>query len=717
VIANIETIPPELREVQQWVNWRTEVRDGKKTKPPINPKTGNYADSTNPQTWAEFDVAVRSARNRRLPGIGYVFAGGITGVDLDHCRNCETGEIARWAQQIITELHSYSEISPSEDGIHILIRATMPANAKHVRAMPPGKIEMYDSARFFTVTGHHLSGTPLKIETRQLEFNRLYSRLFPPATNGNGNGRSNPTYSFGLTDRELIDRAMDAENGQKFSRLWNGNTSEYGGDDSRADLGLCSMLAFWTGKDAQRIDTLFRQSGLMRDKWERRDYRERTIQAAIDLTTETYSEIGTLLPLPKPKPAEPIEHAVTVECALSPNDFPLSDSGNGELFANLYGARVRFDHSQGRWLLWREHWWEEDPDKEVCRLAKESARERARATVDIPDSKARQEAYRWAAGSEQWHRVEATLKAAQATYPIAEKGDGWDANPFLLGCGNGIVDLRTGTLRAGRQEDRITIYTPVHFDPDASAPTWEKFLLDVFPDEGVRKFVHLGIGYSCTGATKEQVVFINYGTGQNGKGRFFGAIRSALGRYAWHMPFEAIQLKERSGIPTDLAALCGKRFVTASESNKGVRLNEAVLKSLTGEDPITARHLYKNWFEFQPAAKYWLFTNFRPRVADSSFGFWRRVRLIEWTQRFDGAKDDKDLEQKLRQELPGILAWIVRGCVEWQKQGLVTPETIFNATKEYELESDRYAEFLQEYCIQGQGCATFANEFYAGCKR
>src|SRR5262249_19861433 len=199
-----------------------------------------------------------------------------------------------------------------------------------------------------------------------------------------------------------------------------------------------------------------------------------------------------------------------------------------------------------------------------------------------------------------------------------------------------------------------------------------------------------GIGYSGSGATHEQVVFINYGTGQNGKGRFFGAIRSALGRYAWHMPFEAIQLKERSsGIPTDLAALCGKRFVTASESNRGVRLNEAILKSLTGEDPITARHLYKNWFEFQPAAKYWLFTNFKPRVADSSFGFWRRVRLIEWTQRFDGTKDDKNLEQKLKKELPGILAWIVRGCVEWQKRGLIVPEAIVDATKEYEIESDR----------------------------
>src|SRR5262249_12097203 len=190
------------------------------------------------------------------------------------------------------------------------------------------------------------------------------------------------------------------------------------------------------------------------------------------------------------------------------------------------------------------------------------------------------------------------------------------------------------------------------------------------------------------------------------------------GRYAWHMPFEAIQLKERSsGIPTDLAALCGKRFVTASESNRGVRLNEAILKSLTGEDPITARHLYKNWFEFQPAAKYWLFTNFKPRVADSSFGFWRRVRLIEWTQRFDGTKDDKNLEQKLKKELPGILAWIVCGCVEWQKRGLIVPEAIVDATKEYEIESDRYAEFLSEYCAQGVGCATFATEFYDGYKR
>src|SRR5262249_33648003 len=145
-------------------------RDGKKTKPPINPKTGNYADSTDPQTWADFEVALQSAESRRLSGIGYVFAGDVMGVDLDHCRNGETGEIAPWAQEIIKALRSYSEISPSEDGVHVLIRASMPENAKHVRAMQSGKIEMYDRARFFTVTGNHLPWTPLSIENRQSEF-------------------------------------------------------------------------------------------------------------------------------------------------------------------------------------------------------------------------------------------------------------------------------------------------------------------------------------------------------------------------------------------------------------------------------------------------------------------------------------------------------------------------------------------------------------------
>jgi hypothetical protein len=248
-------------------------------------------------------MAVRSCAARNHNGIGFVLTPeiGISFIDLDHCIGPEH-HVEAWAKDVILELDSYTELSPGGDGIHILISATLPPDAKHEKAMGDrapddpkgkGKIELYDNKRYLTFTGKRLSGyrenTPLVIERRQHELDRLYAGLFPPLVNNNGNG-TRPHVA--LTDRELIDMAMNARNGAKFSRLWNGDMSDWDNNHSRADLALCCMLAFWTAKDAIRMDALFRQSALNRQKWDRPDYLERTIQAAIERTTETFDARG-----------------------------------------------------------------------------------------------------------------------------------------------------------------------------------------------------------------------------------------------------------------------------------------------------------------------------------------------------------------------------------------------------------------------------------------
>jgi primase-polymerase (primpol)-like protein len=280
----IAGIADELKELDQWAAWRWAKRGGKWTKPPINPTTGGYARNNDPDTWGSFEAALRRMRKDRLPGVGFMFhpEDGLAGIDLDSCRQPKTGKIEPWALEIIGELDSYAEASPTGTGLKIFVRGDLPQGRRR-----KGQIEMYDRGRFFTTTGHRLKSVPVSINEWQEELTHLHRRVFgsekPPQSE-----KSSSTYTAGMSlgDSELIDRAMSAANGEKFSKLWAGDTSEYAtpGNEgsSEADLALCSLLAFWCGPDEERIDRLFRQSGLMRRKWERADYRSLTLAVALD---------------------------------------------------------------------------------------------------------------------------------------------------------------------------------------------------------------------------------------------------------------------------------------------------------------------------------------------------------------------------------------------------------------------------------------------------
>lgn len=262
----VDAIPVELRDVPQWVCWHLETRDGKFAKVPLNPHTGGHAKVSDPRTWGDFDTALDAAR-RHGWGVGVVFTAfaGLTGVDLDHCRDPQTGALAPWARVVLNHLRSYCEVSPSGTGVKVFLRGTL-ARAKGRRR---GPIELYSEKRYFTVTGQRLGDYPADVCERQAELDALAHRLFPPQP-------SVPAKSGGPTigdDAELIAHAMRARN---FARLWRGDTTGYA-SPSEADCALAAHLAFWTHRDPARIDRLFRASGLYRPKWDRPDYRARTI--------------------------------------------------------------------------------------------------------------------------------------------------------------------------------------------------------------------------------------------------------------------------------------------------------------------------------------------------------------------------------------------------------------------------------------------------------
>jgi P4 family phage/plasmid primase-like protien len=386
-------------------------------------------------------------------------------------------------------------------------------------------------------------------------------------------------------------------------------------------------------------------------------------------------------------------------CPSRVSRFHRTDAGNAELFAKLFGENLRYDHASGRWLLWQEHWWVEDPTAAVLLLAKRSARWRARQYSKINDPEERDRQYEWAMGSETRSRLEATLKLAQSEPPIADSGRNWDSDPMLLGAANGVVDLRTGKLRPGKRSDLITMHIDLAFDAKASAPMWNKFLDEIFGgDKQLIEFVQRAVGYCLTGDTSEQVLFMCYGTGANGKSTFLDVLRFVFGPYAYNLPFSAFELKARSSIPNEIAALNGKRFVTAIETNESVELNEGRIKALTGSDPITARFLYREFFTFEPTGKFWLAFNHKPRVSDDSPGFWRRIRLIPFMQQFGDSKRDPELLGKLKAEAQGILNWAIQGALKWQAKGLGAPEVVIKASNQYRCDSDPVGEFLDDRC-------------------
>jgi len=282
-------IPDDLTDTEQWVCWQEETRDGqdKPTKVPVDPDSGGYASVADPDTWTDFTAAYQHYRGHDgVAGIGFVFTetDPYVGVDLDDCRDPDTGQLTEWAKDIVRRLDSYTEASPSGTGVHVIIRGDLPDTAGNRN----DDVELYDRDRYFTVTGRHLSLTPGTVNERTDVLEAVHEEYVVLTESDSGN-TAEPTQALpestdtaDLPDDELIEYAMEASNGDKFQRLWRGDTSDYP-SHSEADLALCNLLAYWTGGDPQQIERLFNQSGLTREKWnDRADYRKRTIQTAID---------------------------------------------------------------------------------------------------------------------------------------------------------------------------------------------------------------------------------------------------------------------------------------------------------------------------------------------------------------------------------------------------------------------------------------------------
>ncbi len=390
-----------------------------------------------------------------------------------------------------------------------------------------------------------------------------------------------------------------------------------------------------------------------------------------------------------------------------------TDTGNAHRMLYLFGDEIRFCANFNTWFVWDGKRWARDETKKILVRGWQVIDAIYRVASTIPETGQRAEFLKYIVGFDRLSKVRAMCEFTSAIPKIAVKPDMLDVDGWLLNCQNGTIELKSMDIREHRQDDLMTRLAPVKYDPDARCPLWFEFLTRITGnDPELLYFLQQAVGYSLTGDITEQVLFLLYGLGANGKSTFIETIASLLGDYSAGTPAETLLLKRDVGIPNDLARLQKVRMVYANETAKNRSMAESLVKQLTGGDTITARFLHAEFFEFQPEFKLFMCTNHKPRIKGTDLAIWRRVKLIPFTVQIPEDEQDKRLKEKLLLELPGILNWALEGCTAWQKDGLYFPKAVVEATKEYRIDSDIFGTFLSERCEVGKAFDLTAAALY-----
>lgn len=394
--------------------------------------------------------------------------------------------------------------------------------------------------------------------------------------------------------------------------------------------------------------------------------------------------------------ADEIEASKPPQVITSTRSYKTTDLGNAERMHDQHRAALRYVSAWGAWVSWDGCRWKRDELGRADQLGFKTVRSiylEAAAATDPEESK---NLSAWAYKSESGKSINSMMTLAKKL--LAIDASKLDADPMALNVANGTLDLRTGKLRPHRQDDLITRLAPVVFDPSATCPTWDAFFERIFrrASTALRHFIQAAVGYTLTADVSEQVLFFAHGGGSNGKGTFVGTLQTMMGDYAKQGAPDLLLAKRGESHPAEQADLQGARLVSCSEVEQGRSFAEVAVKQLTGGDRIKARLMRQDFFEFAPTHKIFLSANHKPKVRGTDHAIWRRIKLIPFLEKITGAEKDPHLKDKLELELPGILAWSVRGTMAWVKDGLGEAPEVAQATQQYRHEQDRLATFLEE---------------------
>lgn len=723
--VNFVNIPAELKSNAAFCVWKRELHGGSITKVPYNPETGQPAKSNDPKTFTDFTSAMKAYAMGGYAGIGFRVSEGIGAIDIDHCIR-EDGSLSDVAATVLSMFPtSYFERSPSGSGLRGFFALspdfTYDKTVYYINNRALG-LEVYlpgTTNRFVTVTGDmYKAGTVAANDEALKKLLDTFMKRKAQVVN-----KTIEPCSY-LSDDQVLAHAAASESGAKFQVLYSGDWEELYASQSDADMALVSMLAFWCGNVEEQIDRIFRDSGLMRDKWDRRTgdstYGAITIRNAVSRNTTIYMPIQHTdaadefddLDAEEERPdfAPDVSHIKLTLDEMQPHTNPRygrDEIGIGNAFADYFKPIARFNRSRGIWYVYDGKVWQPDEGGlAVAELAKLLADRLYTFALQIKDEDTRNRYIKRVLKLQQRKNRRTMLEDAKSVHPISFSA--FDRNKYLFNCENGTLDLDTLEFRGHDPKDFITKMSHVTYDPDATSPRWIQFIDEVMEGNvAVARYLQKCFGYSMTGDNSQHYLFIMNGPKtRNGKTTTIDTILKVMGEYGRSAKPDMLAASyfkgPSNGAPSeDVARLAGARFVGIAEMEEKLMLNASLAKLLTGGNIITARFLHENSFEFEMQAKIFIDTNHLPVITDQTLFESGRIKIIPFNRHFKPKERDLRLGEKLGspESLSGILNWCIEGYRLYKAEGLQEPEEVTVATDKYRMYSDRMGQFFAQ-CLK-----------------
>lgn len=741
-------IPESLKNIPNWVCWFK----NEKGKIPINAKTLKLAKVNDETTYSSFDVALatyekfKNNSEHKLEGLGFVFRkeNNIIGIDIDYKEKYkDTFEnVKNDILKIVLKNNSqcYIEKSQSGKGIHILLCGSLTKdNDVFTYKNRKDNLEIYEDVRFFALTGDvvendtHIIFNNLDLsidnsliikeiqdkyfsEKKENKFSFVFKNVDVESAKINTSNNNNSTTS---SISDILNKIKQSKQGSLFDSLFYGNWQGRYDSQSSADLAFCTILAFWFNKDVYKIDYVFRTSNLFREKWDEKHgkntYGEMTILKAIEGVSSTYSDIiqekennykYNFNNININKDTGEIEEDFT-SSSIDYTKYDLNDTGNAKLFIDTFKDKIKYNFDRREWMIYQDNKWCVDFTNQIKCFADELIDKLKSFSLSMQDKDTSfyKSFVKNIARLSSSSGKDAMLKEATHIQSIATKNWDYDKEDNLLNCKNCVVDLSSCETTTHDSKLMLSKSTTceVDFKKYKEPKLWIKFLNDIFNnDENLIEYIQKALGYTLTGNTNEQCLFFNIGNGSNGKSVLFNTIYNIMGDYASNIQIETLLYNKNANgasASPDVARLNNARFVRTTEASEGQRFNEGLIKQLTGNDVITARYLYADFFEFTPKFKLWIACNNRIIIRGTDKGIWRRIKSIDYTQTFEGEKVDKHLEEKLMQDKDNILMWCILGAKKWYKEGLGECEAVNKSITSYKEEMDVITQFINEKCV------------------
>ena len=686
---SLKDLPQELKFNALWCCWKYVTVDGKLTKKPFNVLTGNGAKSNDETTFVSYPVLLNhiykylsiDENGKQTGGVGLGIFRGYSAVDIDHCVD-ENGNISEMARDIIDFCQSYTEYSPSKTGIRIIFKTqTKIEKSEYYINNANLGLEIYisnNTNKFVTITGNKISGDIIN----EIDILPLLNKYMKKG---------------GFNVNKIL------EKDEKLKELWFKKAPGSHADESETDMALCCKLAYYLKNDENEIKRIFESSPYYQSKDEEHKKKWNNGTYAINTIRGANNYIG------------PVQ-------IQSDKKYDLNDTGNAHRFIDMFGNILRYNVDNKLWMIWNDNYWQYDITESVKNYIEILAEQMLYESNNINDVQERIRMIKNIQDIYSSGGKESLLKEARHLNNIPVTNEDFDKDKYLICTQSGTINLNTQEVQPNEKMNMISMSTGCNISHNQ--PTrFLQFLNEIFDNKKeIIHYIHKALGYSISDSAREQCMFILHGDGNNGKSLLLDIIKSALGSYGiTSKPQLLTEQKFGSQNTEEIARLKGKRFVAVEEIKEGDKLDEQLVKSLTsGIGNQVARFLYGNSFEFTFKGKIWMATNYEPVIRGTDKGIWRRIVKIPVTTDFTG-REDKDLHDKLLQELPEILGWLLEGYKLYMKEGLIQPEEIKESIKDYRENMDIVQQWINEYCDCKSDYYERANTLYdnfrAFCQR